>query len=154
MKWLNRESTSRSLLVLQELRRVLPEVGLGRLEVRQSVWKPDEQFPNSEVRIVKVKIVTAPQHLDGVSAEVAIMVFVVERPGSDLGPRRLPPHVLKVFFTDRAIDGAKGNALMFAHQCSSLVSRGPWMNWTRRGQDTMTSNVSRVYLPPFSPSYP
>src|SRR6266852_7956402 len=68
-----------------------------------------------------MKIVIMPQHLDGISAEVAILVFVVERPGSDLGPRRLPPHVLKVFFTDRAVDGAEGNVLIFAHPCSFLA---------------------------------
>src|SRR5260370_25869357 len=112
---LDRESSSLSPLVWTKLHRIRAKAWLGRLDVRQSVWKPDEQFANSEIRVVEVEIVTAPQHLDGISAEVAIIVFVVERPGSDLGPRRLLPHILKVVFRDRAVDGAEGNVLIFAH---------------------------------------
>jgi len=87
MKGGNRKNTTWPLFVLQEPQRIFLKVGLGSLAVRQPVGKSNEQLADAEIGLVQVEIVAAAQHLDGITAEVAIVVFVGERPGSDLGPR-------------------------------------------------------------------
>ncbi len=83
---LDAEDSPRSVFVLQEKQRVFLEVRLRGLGVRQAVGEPDHQVPNSEVGIVQVEIVAAAQHLGGIAAKVAVVIFVVERPRRDLGP--------------------------------------------------------------------
>src|SRR5262245_53398298 len=61
-------------------------------------------------------VVAAAEHLQGVAVEIAVVVFVFERPGRDLRPRRLPLHVIEVFVADRAIDRAENDDLVFAHE--------------------------------------
>lgn len=70
---------------------------------------------DAEVRVVKMEVVAAAEHFERLAAEVSVVILVVERPGRDLGPRRLLVHELKIFLGDGTVDGAEGNVLMLAH---------------------------------------
>jgi hypothetical protein len=79
------------------------------------VWKVDEQFADAEVGVVEVDIVSAAEHVEGIAAEVAVVVFVIEGPGRYLGPRGLLAHVLEVLVADRLLGRPEADALKFAH---------------------------------------
>src|SRR5580704_3774558 len=59
------EDSPGALLALQELQRAFFEVRLERNGFRQSARKADQEFPNAEIRVMKMNIVTATEHLDG-----------------------------------------------------------------------------------------
>jgi len=68
----------------------------------------------------------------GVPAEVAVMVFIVERPGCNLGAGRLPTHIFEVFFTDGTVDGSERDGLVLAHRCLPYGGEGAWLKVRRR----------------------
>ena len=67
---------------------------------------------------MQVNIISATQHLDGVSVEIAEVILVLERPRRDFRTRGLAPHVLKVLLADSAIERAESDVLILAHHVS------------------------------------